>query len=207
MQQTATHPPRPHTAADAQGARIGPNSLIQTVAALRARYGDEQAAAVLRRGKQAHLLDELPTHMVPEQEFTDLATALAVQLGLEESYAILHQAGRLTGDYLLAHRIPGFFQRGLRLLPPHPALALFCVAIGKHAWTFVGSGGFHYTGGRVPCLEVESSIRPVAVVQGFYGGAFARLIQAIIDPNAQIIAQPLRADQPACCRYDVHFRR
>lgn len=206
MQQTASQPTTSHGPA-ADPARIGPNALIQSVAALRARYGAEQTAAILRRGGHARLLDELPTHMVPEQEFTDLATALVAQLGVDESYAILYQAGRLTGDYLLAHRIPLFFQRLLRLLPPRLALALFCYAIGKHAWTFAGSGSFRYYSGRVPCLEVESSIRPVAAVQGFYGGAFARLIQAILDPQAQIVARPLSATQPACCRYDVHFHR
>lgn len=166
--------------------RIGPNALIQTVRALREQLGNVQANQLLQQGGQGYLIDHQPTAMVDEKAFMDLVAALVSALGVAQTKQVLARSGQLTALYLLQHRIPQSFQRLLKLLPRHLALALLLFAISKHAWTFVGSGAFRYRLGRTTALTVHSSIQPVAAVHGFYGGTFEHLVHALIDAQAEM---------------------
>ena len=166
--------------------KIGPNALIQTVRVLQGQASPDEVAAVLHACGLERLLAEMPATMVDEQEFFDLADTLAAQRGVTETLAILREAGRLTGDYLLAHRIPRPFQRLLHLLPRRAAMKLLMTAIRKHAWTFVGSGDFTYTLGRRPQLTIACSSNVTSAVCGFYGGTFERLFQTLVDAEAQV---------------------
>ena len=185
-----TQPPdvaeSPPAAAPSVAGKIGPNALIQTVHVLQAQASPDEVAAVLHACGLERLLTEMPSTMVDEQEFFDLADTLAAQRGATETQAILREAGRLTGDYLLAHRIPRPFQRLLHLLPRRAAMKLLMTAIRKHAWTFVGSGDFTYTLGRRPQLTIACSSNVTSAVCGFYGGTFERLFQTLVDAEAQV---------------------
>ncbi|MGB5831361.1 MAG: bacteriochlorophyll 4-vinyl reductase, partial [Thiohalocapsa sp.] len=127
-------------------ARIGPNAIIRVAEALAVRQGS--ADQCFAEAGLAHYLAALPTEMVDEREVIALQTALRGRLGIAEASAVSREAGLRTGDYLLAHRIPKPAQRLLRLLPPRPAAAVLLGAVGKHAWTFSGSGQFSFAIGR-----------------------------------------------------------
>lgn len=186
-------------------ARIGPNALIQSVNALREQYEDARIQAILHQCDQEALLVSLPTTMVAEQAFAGLVVALADQLGVAEARKILWRAGQLTAGYLLQNRIPRPFQWLLRPLPHRPALQLLLLAVGKHAWTFVGSGQFSYVVGKTPELTVLTHLYPGEAVCGFYGGTFDHLIHKLIAAQAQTkVTTSLAAGQTKCV-YAIQF--
>lgn len=186
-------------------ARIGPNALIQSVNALREQYDAARIQSILHQCSQEALLVSLPTTMVAEQAFAGLVVALADQLGVAEAHKILWRAGQLTAGYLLQHRIPRPFQWLLRPLPHRSALQLLLLAVGKHAWTFVGSGQFSYVVGKTPELTVLTRLYPGEAVCGFYGGTFDHLIHVLIATQAQTkVTTSLTAGQTTCV-YAIQF--
>lgn len=191
-------------------ARIGPNSLTQTVRALRETYDEVQVASILRQCGLEYLLHQTVTEMVDETLFAGLVMALADQLGPEQARQVLQRSGQLTAGYLLQHRIPRPFQWLLKLLPHRPALKLLLTAISRHAWTFVGSGNFRYDVGQTSQLTVTTHIRPAEAVCGFYGGTFAHLIRVLIDGRVQMETVALWLDEQSYCVYSIQnggFRR
>lgn len=191
-------------------AKIGPNSLTQTVRALRETYDEAQVAAILGQCGLEYLLNQTVTEMVDEQAFAALVTALANQLGPDQAHRVLQRSGQLTAVYLLQHRIPRPFQWLLRPLPHRLALKLLLAAISRHAWTFVGSGSFRYDVGQTSQLTVTTHIRPAEAICGFYGGTFAHLIRVLIDGRAQMETVALWLDEQSYCVYSIQnggFRR
>lgn len=182
-------------------AKIGPNSLTQTVRALRESYDEAQVAAILRPCGLEYLLHQTVTEMVDEESFAALVTVLADQLGPEQAQRVLHRSGQLTAGYLLQHRIPRPFQWLLKPLPHRLALKLLLAAISRHAWTFAGSGSFRYEVGQTPQLTVTTHIHPAEAVCGFYGGTFAHLIRVLIDGRAQMETTASWQGGQACCVY------
>lgn len=187
-------------------ARIGPNSIIQTVRALKEIYGAEQAATILSQGGHARLYDYIPTDMVAEAEFAELVALLDTHLGSSAARQVLERSGQLTAYYLLQHRIPGPFQALLKVLPHRLGLRLLFAAIGKNAWTFVGSGTFRYTLGRPPGFTVISGIAAAEAVSGFYGGTFRQLIHSLIDAQAEVTLAECSAGNSTRCIYVIIFR-
>lgn len=205
MSHSAVHPPAQPNA-PAVEAKIGPNALIQTVRAVREAYDEAVLLRILRQSGQTNLLDHEPAQMVAESEFAALVAALTDQLGAAAARRVLHRSGELTAAYLLQHRIPAPFQRLLKILPRNPALKLFLFAIGKHAWTFVGSGTFTYHVGTETRLQIVSGIQPAEVVSSFYGGTFEYLLRALIDPCTQVQPESTAAaPQTAKCIYKVSY--
>jgi divinyl protochlorophyllide a 8-vinyl-reductase len=188
-------------------ARIGPNAIIQPVATLRDRYGKAEADAILERGGQAHLCTQLPEHMVEEGEFHTLARALLAELGPEPTHSLLYEAGERTARYLLQHRIPRPFQALVVRMPRMLGLRLLMWAIGKHAWTFVGSGQFRFVvQQQQPTIHLNVSYPSVPAVASFYGGTFAQLIQVLIDPQATVQTSASDAAGTLDCRYKLVWR-
>jgi len=97
--------------------------------------GKEEAEALLSRIGQGHFIGNLPTDMTDESKFHALVTALDTEIGAKKTEAILEESGRRTAEYLLRVRIPGLFQKFLKLLPAGPAFSLLFFAISKNAWT------------------------------------------------------------------------
>jgi len=186
-------------------ARIGPNAIIQTVQALKECYGPDQATALLQQSGQAWLIEYHPTEMIDEQLFRDLVLLLVEHLGVADATRILERSGQYTARYLLQYRIPGPFQRLLKLLPHRPALALLLLAISKHAWTFVGSGTFTYTLGRPPQLTIASGIQARGAIAGFYAGTFETLLQTLIDAQTRVVPVAAQVDGDNHCIYDIRF--
>ncbi len=76
--------------------KIGPNSIIQTVAALEATYGKSKTENMLRKIGQGYLIGNLPKEMVEETKFHTLACALQKEIGETASASILKESGERT---------------------------------------------------------------------------------------------------------------
>lgn len=183
-------------------ARIGPNAITRVAEALSAQGLDP--ASCFEVAGLSHYLAQPPETMVIETEVINLHHQLREQLGIERARAISFDAGLRTGDYLLAHRIPESAQRILHLLPPKPACKILLKAIGKHAWTFSGSGDF----GVKQWKPLQVSIHDCPLCRGvvadnplcdFYTGAFERLFRTLVSKKMQVKEIACGAmGEPAC---------
>src|SRR5690606_34427755 len=99
-----------------QMARIGPNAIIQLVAAIAHRWGPDTAAALLSAAT-ASAPETLPHDMVDDREPLALVRLLLDRMGADAAAPVLHDAGVRTGRYLLAHRIPPLAQWVIGRLP------------------------------------------------------------------------------------------
>lgn len=174
------------------GAKIGPNSLIQTVRALKEVYGERKTFELLRKGGQGNLIEHLPGEMVDEQAFISLAKMLYETLDTKQALKILRRSGQFTAGYLLENRIPRPVQVLLKLLPDAISLKILLTAIGKNAWTFAGSGTYSFVTGKAPTITIQHSILGKALVPAsetvcsYYAGTFERLLQALINPRCEV---------------------
>jgi len=170
---------------------VGPNAILQTAAALEAQGGRALAARVFDAAGLALRLDDPPCEMVPQGEAAALLCALHATLAPETARRVAGEAGRRTGEYILAHRIPGPVQFMLRIMPARFAGPALMGAVARHAWTFAGSG------------TVSCEMRPrVALVIGdnplavdgcdWHCAVFETLFRRLVHPRA-------RVDHPMCC--------
>ena len=190
--------------------RIGPNAVTRMAQALDAAFGPATTARLFRAaGLEAHL-DRPPTSMVPERDVIRLHRALRAELGDAEAAVISREAGRLTAEYLLANRIPRPVQWLLRLLPPWPAARVLLGAIGRHAWTFAGSGSFRVLPGRPLQLEIRGgpigraapAIEPVC---DFYTATFETLFQALVSRRSHVVETACEACGDPACLFEVRW--
>ena len=171
---------------------IGPNAILQLVPVIEQAGGRElrdeifAAAGVFELPEKEGMIEETPAariHQALRREVPDLAPALA------------WEAGKRTGDYVLANRIPTFAQRILRVLPRWLAQPLLTRAIEKHAWTFAGSGEFRVTAPgifelrRNPIVAGEYADRPLC---HWHAAVFERLFR-------KLVSDDLRCAETACC--------
>jgi divinyl protochlorophyllide a 8-vinyl-reductase len=177
----------------AEGARlIGPNALIQTAAALHELEGASAAAILLDAGEPL-VREHPPDDMVDERRFAVLVATLVRHLGEERAERVLVRSGSLTADYLMLHRIPQPFQWLLGRLPRELGLRVLLGAVASHAWTFAGSGRFHYElpGDGVVELAIDDcpACRGLVTehpVCGFYAGTFERLFRRLVDDGMRV---------------------
>ena len=172
--------------------RIGPNAVIRLAEAAEAALGRAAAARVFARAGLAHRLDAPPDAMVDEGEVVALYAALAETA--PEAAAVAAEAGRLTADYLLAHRIPKPVQILLRLAPPGLAARVLLAAIGKHAWTFAGTGAFSAETGRGARVAVAGGPfaadgPETAPLRAFYAAVFERLFRTLVSRATEARAE------------------
>ena len=194
------------TASSEVPARIGPNAIIRVAEAITAR-GDDPAPIFASAGL-AHYLEAPPEQMVDEAEVIALQTTLRATLDPETAKQVSHDAGLRTGDYLLAHRIPKGAQRILKLLPPGPASRILLGAVGKHAWTFSGSGHFSFETGRpvrvriagCPICRGAQADHPVC---DFYAGAFERLFTTLVSRKTQVRETQCQAMGADACVFEM----
>jgi len=197
-----------HAGSAGQSARIGPNAIIRVAEALVARRGS--ADEVFADAGLAAYLPALPQEMVDEREVIALQQALRRRLGQDEAKAVAYDAGLRTGDYLLAHRIPRAAQRILRILPPGPASRILLGAVGKHAWTFSGSGHFSFEPGRPVRVTIANCpICRGAVTDGplcdFYTAAFDRLFTTLVSRRTQVREIACQATGAAACVFEMNW--
>jgi divinyl protochlorophyllide a 8-vinyl-reductase len=199
-----------HGVAAIAGGRIGPNAIIQTVAALRERLGGAGADAFLERTGHAELRSALPHDMVDEAQVNTLMRSVFAELGQDAALEVLDRSGALTGAYLLTNRIPKPAHILLPLLPARIALRILAGAIGKHAWTFAGTGHVAFTPGPEPAFSITgcplcrglTADRPVCP---FYRATFAFLLRALVSRSTQVTETACQAAGAPACRFTIRL--
>ena len=191
-----------------EGARIGPNAILQMVPVLDAQTGPEMRRALLAEAGVIELPDG--SGMIPEGPAAALHQALRRRLP-HEAPGIARAAGLGTGDYILAHRIPRPAQALLRALPAPLAAPILARAIAKHAWTFAGSGRFAVAPGRPltftladnPVVRGETSAVPLC---HWHVAVFERLFRALVSPRVRVTETECCAQGAPACRFELRLR-
>ncbi len=203
-------------------ARIGPNAILRLVEALDERYGREKTEAVFQAAGQHEHLAVLPDAMVDERSITALYTSLPAQLGFAEAAEVSAHAGLLTGEYLLAQRIPLAAQRVMKLMPAALAARTLLAAIDMHSWTFAGSGTFdrHHVeragGGGGGCSRVYwcLSIANCPLCRGaafavpvcaYYAATFERIFRQVVATSARVAETECQANGATACVFEVSW--
>jgi divinyl protochlorophyllide a 8-vinyl-reductase len=177
--------------------RIGPNAVIRLAEAANDRLGHAAAARLFHDAGCGRWLTAPPERMVEETAVVALYEALALREGAGAE-AVAADAGRRTGDYLLANRIPRPAQFVLRLLPPGLAARALFSAISRHAWTFAGSGALVVDTVRAVRVEGGPFAAPgaaAAPLAAFYAAVFQRLFRELVSRATIVAAQP----EPGAC--------
>jgi len=191
-------------------ARIGPNSIIRVAEALRLQQGEAKTAEVFRAAGLGHYLDRLPDQMVPEDEVIALYRALRASLDPDQVEAAAWEAGCRTGAYLLAHRIPKPAQAVLKVTPAGFAARTLLQAIGKHAWTFAGSGRFSAVAAHPVRITIEdcptargvTADRPACA---FYSATFQTIFTALVSPKARVSEIACAAQGAPACVFEIRW--
>jgi divinyl protochlorophyllide a 8-vinyl-reductase len=208
----ASHGPKPAQAGapgDPHG-RVGPNAITRVGEALDALYGRATTHAVFADAGLTGYLDAWPEAMVDELEVAGLNRALHAHLPEDGFRRVAREAGRRTGDYLLAHRIPGPVKALLRPAPAWLASRILLQAIARNAWTFAGSGAFDAAAGR-PCVVTIRNcplcreIRAAHGVCDTYTGTFERLFRALVHANAEAAETACQATGAPACRFEIRW--
>jgi divinyl protochlorophyllide a 8-vinyl-reductase len=208
------------TADDPGAARIGPNAVLQLAAALDERYGRPRTEEVFLAAGHAGFLQAPPAAMVDERVITALYTSLPRQFGDTEAAEISARAGQLTGEYLLAHRIPAPAQRLMKLMPAALAARTLLSAIDHHAWTFAGSGEFAREavqrpgGGARSRVYWKLSVADCPLCRGaraerqqcaYYAATFERIFREVVATSARVAETQCQALGAAACVFEVSW--
>ena len=204
--------PRAFPAVEATHAapRIGPNAITRIGEALRARVGEPGMVRVFVAAGLDAYLPTMPVAMVDEAEVTRLHHALRTAYGAEGAAAIAHDAGRLTGDYLLAHRIPRPVKALLRLLPSALAARVLVRAIERNGWTFCGGARLSVRVGETVrfrlvncaiCRDAQSDY----MLCDYYAATFGRLFQALVARNAAVTEIECEATGGEACVFEARW--
>ncbi|MDZ7712688.1 MAG: bacteriochlorophyll 4-vinyl reductase [Rhodovibrio sp.] len=208
----ASHSPvatAPHAAGNPSG-RVGPNAITRVGEALDALHGRATTHAVFADAGLPGYLDAWPHEMVDEREVAGLNRALHADLHEASFRRVARDAGRRTGDYLLAYRIPKPVQALLRPAPAWLAARVLLTAIGRNAWTFAGSGAFDAAAGR-PCVVTIQDcplcrdIRADHGVCDTYTGTFERLFRELVHPEAEAAETACQAAGAPACRFEIRW--
>ncbi|TVQ35447.1 MAG: bacteriochlorophyll 4-vinyl reductase [Geminicoccaceae bacterium] len=205
-------PARPVSAdADDPIGRIGPNAITRLVEAIGDREGADRATAVLRDAGLDAYIEALPQRMVDEAHVAALYRAAVAALGEPLAVELAAEAGKRTGDYLLAHRIPKPAQALLRVLPPSLASFVLLKAIGRHAWTFTGSGRLVVGKGHpLPVDIVGGAIAAAGPAAGplarFYAATFQRLYRELVSPRSTVEEHLADVEGTPACRLRLAWR-
>lgn len=195
--------------AGAAPARIGPNAIVRVAEVLDARIGREGTRRLFESASLGGYLGRPPDQMVDEAEVTRLHQVLRGTLGETVAGRVSFEAGMRTGDYLLAHRIPRAVQALLRVLPAPLASRILLSAIGRHAWTFAGSGRFTASTGRggarlsVAGCPLCRGMQGKAPACAFYAGTFQRLFDALVRRGSTAVETDCEARGDAACVFRV----
>jgi len=208
--------------------RIGPNAVTRVAEALDALCGPPATDAVFGAAGLLRYRQAPPSTMVDEAVVTALHAALRTTLVPEDAAAVARRAGALTGDYLLANRIPAPVRALLRILPAPWAAWLLVRAMASHAWTFAGSGTFgavalsgrtgpavvspRHDGPGRPRLQLVVGSCPLcrgssapAPICDYYASTFERLFAALVSSAARVHETTCQATGASACRFEVRW--
>lgn len=192
--------------ADENLARIGPNAVLQTLAALERLEGaDRRDSAARRAGIDPARL----SGMVPEAWFLALIRAVRDLLPPARADAVLRLSGARTADYVAENRIPRPFRRLLAALPARLGIPLLLAAFRRHAWTFAGSGRFSVEGNypgtlileQCPTCRLGTSPTPAGA---YYEAAFEGLLH-IVDARVRVREFRCRSVGDPSCQFAIEL--
>lgn len=187
-------------------ARIGPNAILQFVPVLEAATGPEETAHLLAMAGIIALPD--PAKGLIEEGPAARLHQMVRQALPGDAARLAAEAGRRTGDYILAHRIPKPAQAVLKRLPARLSAPILSKAIAKHAWTFCGSGAFRLAASWPPMFEIVDN----PVVRGevsevplchWHAAVFERLFAAICGPGWRAVETTCCAQGAHACRFEL----
>jgi divinyl protochlorophyllide a 8-vinyl-reductase len=188
------------TAAHQAAGLIGPNAVIQLVEAL-GPYPDTRERVFASVG-MTRFLTAPPDAMIDETIPARLFTALWREAppGLAEKVA--HQAGRLTGAYILANRIPRAARLGLTWLPRRLSAGLLLNAVQKHAWTFAGTGICRVRPGQPALVSIMNN--PLTMPGGvWHVGVFEALFRSLIHPATRVSHCAAKEQGHTVCQFRI----
>ncbi len=190
--------------------RIGPNAITRVAEAATERLGRAAVEALFRTSGLARHLAHPPEAMVAEDDVARLQAALRTGLDAHAAREIALDAGRRTGDYLLAHRIPRPAQALLKCLPAPLAARALVKAISRHAWTFAGSGRFTAAAGRPFVLTIAGcplcrEINADTPVCDYYAATFERIFGALVSRGARVTETRCQAAGAPACAFEVRW--
>jgi divinyl protochlorophyllide a 8-vinyl-reductase len=148
--------------------------------------------------------------MVDEAEVVALHAALRGLVPADEAARIAADAGRRTADYLLANRIPRVMRLVLPRLPARWAARILLVAIGRHAWTFAGSGRFAVLPGRPVRFSIAGGplardVQAPVPVCDYYAATFAGLFRRLVHPATRVVETDCEACGAPACIFEAHW--
>jgi divinyl protochlorophyllide a 8-vinyl-reductase len=212
---------------EAEG-RIGPNAVTRLAEALDELHGPPVTDAVFGTAGLLRYRQAPPSTMVDESVVTSLHAALRSTLAPQDAAAVARRAGVLTGDYLLAHRIPAPVRVLLRASPASWAARLLVRAVARHAWTFAGGGAFSSVAecghprpgasappdagsgrprlqlaiGNCPLCRGASAPLPVC---DYFEATFERLFTRLVSRSARVRETTCQATGASACRFEVRW--
>jgi divinyl protochlorophyllide a 8-vinyl-reductase len=198
----------PTTLPDDPDGRIGPNSVVQLIAALQSAGFDDQATRIFRAAGVAHWLSDPPSSMADERQVASLHQQVRAQLSPSEATLVMTEAGSRTADYLLAFRIPRLAKAFLRVLPQWLAGRCLVHAIDANAWTFAGSGVFKASHKPVMAFELHGNPlcrgeRSDAPVCAWNAAVFQHLFRTLVARNIVVVETSCAARGDAFCRFEI----
>lgn len=210
----ATDPMRPVGSGGSAG-RIGPNAVSQTLSALDALHGHACAVTVFEKAGLAPWLETPPETLVDEQAVATLHRTVREHFAFETAQLLMADAGRRTGAYILANRIPRPARLLLPRLPAALAGRILLRAITQHAWTFAGSGRFSAqpVAGRRRSWDLLLADNPLARTEqhpqricAWHTAVFASLFNALLRGSVEVEETACVAAGDDGCRFRVTCR-
>lgn len=190
---------------------VGPNAITRVAEALRSHRGERLCREIFAAAGLERHLDAPPARMVPEQQVAALQRALRARLGDAHAARIAREAGRLTGEYLLAHRIPRPAQWLLRALPAGLAAPVLLAMIARHAWTFAGSGSLRAKRGSPARIIISGcplcrGQRADHSLCELYAVTLERLFIRLVHPSAVVRETACSARGDPACVFEIAWR-
>lgn len=190
------------------GRLIGPNAVTRMAQALSGQLGEGLCEEIFAKAGLSKHLRQPPLQMIPAVDVTRLHHETLARLGEARAALIGREAGRLTGDYLLANRIPLMVQRLLKRTPRALACRIFMALIARHAWTFTGGGAFSYAFDphlkfRIAGSPICEGLRTEAPACAYYAATFERLLSEILGPTLRVTEIECEATGAAACVFEV----
>ena len=190
--------------APSDGNLVGPNAIIQTRAALVDAYGAGRARRIFRDAGLGDWFDAPPDRMVPADKVHRLNSELLACLDGEAFEALMRDAGRRTGRYILDNRIPAPARTLLGLLPAGLAARALLKAIRANAWTFAGTAEVRVTPGHPAFIEISANPLPMPGCPwhaAVFETLFAALLRRPVRVSHRLAAIPTRLD-----RFELRWR-
>jgi divinyl protochlorophyllide a 8-vinyl-reductase len=193
---------------------IGPNAITRMSEALLSLHGAAVRDAVFRAAGVERHLAAAPTEMVPDEDVAFLHLATVNALGLNAALLVGRDAGRRTGAYILANRIPKPAQPILKIMPAGWSLLILLKAIASHAWTFAGAGAFSHRVGKGPNPTASLIIKggPVAryiacdePVCAYYAATFETILKALVSSRVTVEEVACEAMGAPACIFEVRL--